>query len=390
MKKLISALAALALLGAMLAIPASAATEYAKSISSMEIMEDGKTPTGMVQWPGCKMPVKIETNQQHKFDGKNSLKIYCTDNTALNGGDWHSMIYWDFNEMGGSAGDWTGAQYLEFWIKNDTGFNMGLQIQFTENDKNNLPNGEPWRSKVVTEVLYEDNGKFVKQTSDVTDPAQYNEFGNRTEGAIAIPKGFTGRIRIAINSNNFRRAEWFAAKPGDGSNQMIDKDNIGQISFGWDPRTIPDNGAWYLDSVRLVAPNANLKDGVPYDDLTKSFNGGSTVSTPTPSKPNPVSSTPSKQESKPNPTSSAAAVSSEASTPDTSAVSSEPAGDASSTESLTSSQAESTTGANTSETEKGGLSAGAIVAIVIACIVVVGGGVGIFLVLNKEKIFKKK
>lgn len=389
MKKLISALVALAVLGTMLAIPAGAATEYAKSISSIENMEDGKTPTGMVQWPGCKLPVTVEANQQHKFDGKNSLKIFCTDNTALNGGDWHSMIYWDFNQMSGSFGDWTGAQYLEFWIKNDTGFNMGLQIQFTENDKNNQPLGEPWRTKIVTEVLYEDNGSFVKQTSVVSDPAQYNEFSSRTEGAIAIPKGFAGRIRIAINSNNFRRAEWFAAKPGDGSNQTIDKNNIGQISFGWDPRTIPDNGTWYLDSIRLVAPNANLKDGIPYDDLTKSFSGGSTASTPTSSKADPPTSTPtaSKQESKPSPASSVA-TSVEASSTDVSEVSVESVDDTSS-EVVISSEAESITDANISEPDKGDLSAGAIIAIVIACIVVVAGIIGIVLVLNKEKIFKK-
>jgi hypothetical protein len=358
--------------------------QYARYIASMELKSE-KSPLNFVVWNGCKKPVtwELQTAVKDPLSGSNALKVCCSDNAAdKNGDEWHATGYWDLKD---TYSNWTGAQFLEFWIKNDTGLNFAIQIQLTEFDKNNAPAGEPWRTKVKTEVYYEENGDFVKRTSDVSAAETYNEYAKSSEGAIAIPKGFTGRIRVAINSNNFYRATWFAAMPGDGSNNTIDKNKFAQLSFSYDPRIVESNATWYLDSIKVVAPNESLYKSVAYSKLDCNNETNETSSTPTSGKVSDtttttksiVGTTTSKQDTSTTAGSGQhssitdSSFQTESSTGITSAVSTEETGNSS--------------GQQTAGSSEEGLSTGTIVAIVIAVIVLLAGGGGIAFVIIKGK-----
>ena len=343
-----------------------------------------KSPLNFAVWNGCKMPVTWELQSAVKdpLSGSNALKVCCSDNAA--GEEWHATGYWDLKD---TYSNWTGAQFLEFWIKNDTGLNFALQIQLTEFDKNNAPAGEPWRTKVKTEVYYEENGDFVKRTSDVSAAETYNEYAKSSEGAIAIPKGFTGRIRIAINANNFYRATWFATMPGDGSNNTIDKNKFAQLSFNYDPRVVESNATWYLDSIKVVAPNESLYKSVAYSKLDCNNETNETSATPTSGKVSDttttkaiVGTTTSKQN-----TSATAGSGQQNSITDNSEIVSQAESSPEMSSDVSTEETGNSSGQQTVGGSEEGLPTGTIVAIVIAVIVLLAGGGGIAFVIIKSK-----
>ena len=366
MKKLFSTIA-IFIFTAMFFINASATIgsgEYARYIASMENTV-ANVPMNFAVWDGCKMPVKwtLQTAIKDTLSGYNALKVSCSDNTS--GSEWHATGLWFLTD---EYSNWQGAQYLEFWIKNDTGVNFALQIQMIEFDKNKQPSGEPWRTKVKTEVLYEEGGTFVKRTSDVSSAETYNAYSNNAEGAIAIPKNYSGRIRVAINANNFYRALWYIATPGDGSNNTIDKNNMASLSFNYDPRVMESNATWYLDSIKLVAPNSNLYKSVAYSKLNpkNETNAVSQNATVTSSKATTAVTSNSVQTSSVQSTSNNGEVSSSISN------------------SVASTSAHTDAISKVTD-DKGGMSIGALIAIIAAIVIMLAGGGAVTYILVKSK-----
>jgi len=125
------------------------------------------------------------------------------------------------------ATDWTGGQYLEFWLKNDGATEFGFAITVYEES------GEPWTHDASETVSIEvAEGEFEEVV------CSWN--------MARVPAGFAGRVRVPFDSLTV--ASWFA---GDARDDEFAADSIREINLGFSMANNPDN-VLYLDSFQVV------------------------------------------------------------------------------------------------------------------------------------------
>ena len=202
--------------------------------------EDSDNVDILVQ--GQASPIRAEIVAEGANNGEKAMKFTFTDGSQ-NGFDTYTLDT-------SAKSNWTGAKYIQFYIKNNSRCDNPLQLFYVKFSNRLLT----YSARGV--MLYNMNTGKWTETTIVGNFAHVMPDGSGPVPSVNITAGFEGYVRIPLTDSNF--------------NQPLDLSNVSNIELYTIIEGTPGNETVYIDDYALVTYDGDKApdyvDGEPKDE----------------------------------------------------------------------------------------------------------------------------